>query len=108
MESPGIPILAISDVVLGTELPGGGVPLADFYQEKSVVSIPGQDLASSSRDMEVVSVADYLSIVLVGILEPPFEHLRVCFGQDSDSQCGTFVSVGLSQACGGSAGSFYE
>ena len=42
----GSPFLAIPDVVLGTELPGGEVPLADLYQERSAVSAPGQELAS--------------------------------------------------------------
>lgn len=54
----GSPFLAIPDVVFGAELLGGRVPVGNSNQERSVVSAPGQDLASSTQDIEAVGVDD--------------------------------------------------
>ncbi len=51
--SPSSPVLAFPDVVLGVGLPPGGRPVGP------TLSASGQDLATTSRDLEVVGMADY-------------------------------------------------
>ncbi len=57
--SPNSPILAFPDVVLGVGFPPGGRPVGDSGQEKPAMSASGQDLAPTSRDLEVVGMADH-------------------------------------------------
>ncbi len=57
--SPSSPVLAFPDVVLGVGLPPRGRPVGDSGQEGPTLSASGQDLAPTSRDLEVVGMADY-------------------------------------------------
>ncbi len=57
--SPSSPVLAFPDVVLGVGLPSGGRPVGDSGQEGPTLSASGQDLTPTSRDLEVVGMADY-------------------------------------------------
>ncbi len=52
------PVLAFPDVVFGVGLPSGRRSVGDSNQERPVVSAPGQNLAPTSRDLEVVGMAD--------------------------------------------------
>ncbi len=56
--SPSSPVLAFPDVVLGVGLPSGRRSVGDSNQERPAVSAPGQNLAPTSRDLEVVGMAD--------------------------------------------------
>ncbi len=57
--SPSSPVLAFPDVVLWVNLPLGGRPVGDSGQEGPTLSASGQDLAPTSRDLEVVGMADH-------------------------------------------------
>ncbi len=57
--SPSRPVLAFPDVVLGVGLPSGGRPVGDFGQERPALSASVQNLAPTSRDLEVVGMADH-------------------------------------------------
>ncbi len=57
--SPSSSVLAFPDVVLGVGLPPGGRPMGDSGQAGPTLSASGQDLAPTSRDLEVVGMADY-------------------------------------------------
>ncbi len=57
--SPSSPVLAFPDVVFGVNLPSGGRPVGDSSQEGPTLSASGQDLAPTSRDLEVVGMADH-------------------------------------------------
>ncbi len=59
--SPSSPVLAFPDVVLGVGLSSGGRSVEDSSQERPTVSVSGQNLASTSRDLEVVGMADHRS-----------------------------------------------
>ncbi len=59
--SPSSPVLAFPDVVLGVGLPSGGRSVGDSSQERPTVSVSGQNLAPTSRDLEVVGMADHRS-----------------------------------------------
>ncbi len=52
--SPGSPVLAFPDVVLRVGLPSGGRSVGDSSQERPAVSASGQNLAPTSRNLEVV------------------------------------------------------
>ncbi len=71
---PSSPVLAFPDVALGVGLPSGKRPVGNSSQERPVVSAPGQNLAPTSRDLEVVGMADQrLPIafdLLDGVSEP--------------------------------------
>lgn len=110
-----IVLLSSPEVVLRTELRGEGVPLADSYQERSVVSAPGQDMASSTRDMEVVGVAvqgQSLAAVASGLpanvletIDTPSRHLYFSKRKVFESWCSTRAvdpfscSVGSVEPC---------
>ncbi len=51
------PILALPDLVLGANSPLVSVPLGDSDQARLPVPASGQDLASSTRALEVVGMA---------------------------------------------------
>ncbi len=57
--SPGNPILAFPDMVLRVGLPSGGCSVEDSSQERPAVSASGQNLTPTSRDLEVVGMADH-------------------------------------------------
>ncbi len=59
--SPGSPILSFPDVVLRVGLPSGGRSIGDSSQERPAVSASGQNLAPTSRDLEVVGMDDHRS-----------------------------------------------
>ncbi len=59
--SPSSPVLAFPGVVLGVGLPSGGRSVGDSSQERPAVSAPGQNLAPTSRDLEVVGMGDHRS-----------------------------------------------
>ncbi len=52
--SLGSPVLAFPDVVLRVGLPSGGRSVGDSSQERPAVSASGQNLAPTSRNLEVV------------------------------------------------------
>ncbi len=51
--------MAFPDVVLGVGLPPWGRPVGDSGQERPALSASGQNLAPTSRDLEVVGMADH-------------------------------------------------
>ncbi len=55
------PVLAFLDVVLRVGLPSGGRSVGDSNQERPAVPTSGQNLAPTSRDLEVVGMADHRS-----------------------------------------------
>ncbi len=57
--SPSSPVLTFQDVVLRVNLPPGGRPVGDSGPEGPTLSASGQDLAPTSRDLEVVVMADH-------------------------------------------------
>ncbi len=59
--SPSSPVLTFPDVVLGVDLPSGGRSVGDSSQERPAVSASGQNLAPTSRDLNVVGIADHRS-----------------------------------------------
>ncbi len=59
--SPSSPILAFPDVVLRVGPPSEGRSVRDSSQERPAVSASGQTLAPTSRDLEVVGMADHRS-----------------------------------------------
>ncbi len=63
----GGPVLAIPDMVLRVDFPGG-VNLAGRFQSGPTVSTPVQNLAPSSQDLETVGVADQWKPVIASDL----------------------------------------
>ncbi len=63
------PVLAFPDVVLGVGLPPGGRPVGDSGQERPALSAPGQNLAPTSRDLEVVGMADHRPPLALDLLD---------------------------------------
>ncbi len=58
LPSPSSSVLAFPDVVLRVGLPSGRRSVGDLSQEIPVVLAPGKNLAPTSRDLEVVGMAD--------------------------------------------------
>ncbi len=67
--SPSSPVLAFPDMVLGVGLPSGRRSVGDSNQERPVVSAPGQNLGPTSRDLEVVGMADQRLPIAFGLLD---------------------------------------
>ncbi len=59
--SPGSPVLAFPDMVLRVGPPSGGWSVGDSSKERPTVSASGQNLTPTSRDLEVVGMADHRS-----------------------------------------------
>ncbi len=59
--SPGSPVLAFPDMVLRVGPPSGGRSVGDSSKERPAVSASGQNLTPTSRDLEVVGMADHRS-----------------------------------------------
>ncbi len=68
------PILALPDLVLGANSPLVSVPLGDSDQAGLAVPASGQDLASSTRALEVVGMAHTGPRAVMDILPVEFQQ----------------------------------
>ncbi len=67
LPSPSSPVLAFPDVVLGVGLRPGGRPMGDSGQERPTLSASGQNMALTSKDLEVVGMADHRPPLALGL-----------------------------------------
>ncbi len=75
--SPSSPILAFPDVVLGVGLSSGGLSVGDSNQKRPAVSAPGQNSAPTSRDLEVVGMANQRSPITFDLSDVVHETIII-------------------------------